>query len=120
MRGHVLPELTIGSAVGYCDHVTNKFNVGVASDRDARSYTILTENGTHISRNCIDLKCTSLQFALKPDNNVLPKTSHTVSSDANSKHAPPSVPNTNVKCTGKAKLAEKRVEVRKSNLTNSM
>ena len=86
-RGHVLPELPIGSTVCYCDHATNNFNVGVVSDRDARLYTILTENGTHISRNRIDLKCTSVQFDPKPDSNILPKTRHTVSSDANSKHA---------------------------------
>ena len=110
-RGNELPELPIGSTVGYHDYVMDKFNVGVVLDRDARSYTILMENGSHISRNCIDIKCTSVQFALKPDTNVLPKTRHTVSSDAKSKHAPPSVPNSNVKCTGKAKLTGKRVEV---------
>ena len=73
-RGHVLPELPVGSTVGYHDHATNKFSVGVVSDRNARSYTILMENGTHISRNCIDLKCTSVQFDPKPNTNVLPKT----------------------------------------------
>ena len=46
-----------------------------------------------------------------------------MSSNAKSKHAPCTNPvpsSTNIKCTGKAKLTEKRVEVRKSNLTNSM
>ena len=48
-RGHVLPELPVGSKVGYRNHVTNKFNVGIVSARDARSYTIFTENGAHVS-----------------------------------------------------------------------
>ena len=39
-RGHVLPELPVGSKVGYRNHVTNKFDVGIISARDARSYTI--------------------------------------------------------------------------------
>ena len=47
-----------------------------------------------------------------------------MSSNANLKHvhAPPTpvLSSTNVKCTGKAKLNAKRVEVRKSNLINSM
>ena len=30
-RGHVLPELHVGSKVGYRNHVTNKFNVGIIS-----------------------------------------------------------------------------------------
>ena len=30
-RDHVLPELPVGSIVGYRDHVTNKFSVGVVS-----------------------------------------------------------------------------------------
>ena len=90
----------------------NQFNVGVDSDRNARSYTILMENGTHISWNCIDLKCTSVQFDPKPSTNVLPKTRHTVSNDANLKHAPPNpVKITNVKCTGKANLTEKGINV---------
>ena len=52
-RGHVLPELSVGSTVGYHDYVTNKFNVGVVSGRDARLYTIHTENGTHISKTVL-------------------------------------------------------------------
>ena len=47
-----------------------------------------------------------------------------MSSNANLKHVhAPTTPipsSTNVKCVGKAKLTEKRVEVRKSNLTNIM
>ena len=69
------------------------------------------ENGVHVSQNHIDLKQTDAPF--EPF----------VSSNAKSKHAPPTTPvpsSTNIKCTGKAKLTEKRVEVMKSNLTNSM
>ena len=114
--GHVLQELPVGSTVGYCDHVTNKFCVGVVSNRNARSYRIFTENATHTSGNCIDLKCTSVQFDPKPNINVLPKTRQTVSSDANLKHVhgPPTTPvpsSTNVKCTGKANLTEKGINI---------
>ena len=48
-RGHVLPELPVGSKVGYRNHVTNKFDVGINSARDTRSYTIYMENGVHVS-----------------------------------------------------------------------
>ena len=48
-RGHVLPELPVGSKVGYRNYVTNKFDVGIISARDARSYTIYMENGVHLS-----------------------------------------------------------------------
>ena len=43
-RGHTLPELHVGSKVGYRDHITNRFNVGIVSARDARSYKICTEH----------------------------------------------------------------------------
>ena len=73
------------------------------------------ENGTHISRNRIDLKCTKVQFEPRPrpDTRIL-------TSDANFKHAPPNIPNTNVKCTVKANLTEKGIDIRKSNVSNSM
>ena len=80
-RGHELPELPVGSKVGYRNHVTNKFDVGIVSARDARSYTIYTENGVHVSQNCIDLKWTDAPFE--------PKTQPFVSSNAKSKHALP-------------------------------
>ena len=69
---------------------------------------IFTENGMHISRNHIDLKWTDASFE--------PRT-QPVSSFAKSQHAPPKVPNTNVKCTDKAKLILKRVEVSLISLT---
>ena len=55
-RGHTLPELPVGSKVGYRNHTTNQFNVGIISARNSRSYTICTESGTNISRNYIYLK----------------------------------------------------------------
>ena len=64
-RGHTLPELPVGSKVGYQNHVTNNFDVGIILARDARSYTIGTESGTHVSRNCIDLKQTDATFEPK-------------------------------------------------------
>ena len=81
--GHALPELPVGSKVGYRNHVTNKFNVGIVSARDAISYTIFTENGAHVSRNRINLKCTDAPFEPKTQDPV-------VSSNAKSMHAPPS------------------------------
>ena len=109
-RSHTLPELPVGSEVGYRNHITNKFDVGIVPARDARSYTICTENGTHVIRNCIDLKGIDAPF--EPRTETQP-----VSSSAKSKHATPTtVPSrTNVKCTDKAKLVAKSVEVSKSN-----
>ena len=44
-----------------------------------------------------------------------------MSNFAKSKHAPTNIPsNTNIKCTDKAKLIPKRVEVSKFNQSNSM
>ena len=70
---------------------------------------ICTENGTHVRRNCIDLKWT--------DTPSEPKTeTQPVSSNAKFKHAPTTVPySTNVKHNNKAKLIGKRVEVSNSN-----
>ena len=48
-RGYVLPELPVGTKVGYRNHVINKFDVGIISARDARSYTIYVKNGVHVS-----------------------------------------------------------------------
>ena len=111
-RGHHLPELPVGSKVGCRNHVTNKFDVGTISAGDARLYMICTEHSTHMSRNCIDLKQTDAPFEQKTE-------THPVSSNAKSKHAPTIVlSSTNVKCTAKAKLILKRVEV--SSNSNSM
>ena len=101
-RGCTLSELPVGSKVGYRNHVTNKFDAGIVSARDARSYMIHTEHSTHVSRNCIDLKWIDTPFE--------PGT-QPVSVFAKSQHAPPKVPNTNVKYTNKARLLLKRVEV---------
>ena len=74
------------------------------------------ENGVHVNQNRTDLKQTDTPFE--------PKTQPFMSSNANLKHVhAPTTPvpsSNNVKHNSKAKLTEKRVEVRKSNLTNSM
>ena len=88
-KGHTLPELPVGSIVGCHNHITNKFDVGIFSACDARSYTIFMENGTHINRNHIDLKHTNVHFEPMTITDVLPQTRHVVSKDANFKHAPP-------------------------------
>ena len=101
--------MLVGSKVGYRNHITNKFDVGIIAVRDARLYMICTENGTHVTRNHIDLKWTDAPFEPKTE-------TQPVSSNAKSKHAPSTVPSSiNVKCTDKAKLIMKRVEVSKSN-----
>ena len=55
-------ELPVGITVGYRDHTKNKFNVGIVSDRKGRSYASTTESSQNISRNCIDLKKTNVQY----------------------------------------------------------
>ena len=112
-RGHTLPELPIGSKVGYQNYITNRFDVGMVSARDAKSYMIHTEHSTHVSRNCIDLKWAEVSFEQKTE-------TQPVSNFAKSKHAPPQIHNSNVKCTAKAKFIPKRVEISKSNKSNSM
>ena len=109
-RGHTLPELPGGSKVGYRNHSTNQFNIGIISDRNSRSYTICTESGTNISRNCIDLKQTDTPFESQPQ--------PVISKFANSMHATtPNNPNNantkaNFKSSIKAKLPGKGIDVR--------
>ena len=112
-RSCTLPELPVGSKVRYRNHITNKFDVGIVSARDARLYMIHTEHGRHVSRNRIDLKQTDAPIEQKTD-------TQPVSNFAKSKHAPPQIHNSNVKCTANAKLILKRVEISKSNKSNSM
>ena len=107
-RGHTLPELPVGSKVGYRNHTTNQFNVGIISARNSRSYTIHMESGTNISRNRIDLKWTDAPFESQPHPQPV------VSNFAKSQHAPSlnTVPsststNANIKRNNKAKLIGK-------------
>ena len=105
-QGCTLKELPVGSTVGYCDHANNQFHVGVVSERQGRSYAISTENGCIISQNRIDLRQTNVPY-IQCNESV---------SYANSKHVPPTIPNTNamLKQPNKAKLLEKEITVRKS------
>ena len=43
-RGCILPELPVGSKVGYRNHTTNQFNVGIISARNSILYTICMES----------------------------------------------------------------------------
>ena len=111
-RGCTLPELPVGSKVGYRNHTTNQFNIGIISARNSRSYTICAESGTNISRNCIDLKWTNAPFESQPQ--------QVVSKFAKSQHAPsfntvPSSTSVNIKHSDKAKLIGKSVEAKSSN-----
>ena len=112
-RGCALPELPVSSKVGYRNHTTNQFNVGIILARNSRSYTIHTESGTNISRNGIDLKWTDTPFESQPQ--------PVMSKFAKSQHAPspntvPSSTNANIKHSDKTKLIGKRVEVSKSSM----
>ena len=114
-RGRTLPELLVGSKVGYRNHTTNQFNVGInnqlnvgiISARNSKLYTIHMESGTNISRNRTDLKWTNAPFESQP----------VMSKFAKSQHAPflntvPSSTNANIKHSDKAKLPGKRINVR--------
>ena len=105
-KGRTLPELPVGSKVGYRNHTTNQFNVGIISARNSRSYTIHTESGTNISRNRIDLKQTGTPFESQPQP-VVSKSQHAPSLNT----VPSSTStNANIKHSDKAKLIGKRVE----------
>ena len=99
-----MPELPVGSKVGYRNYLTNNFDIGIVSNQNDRSYTIITESGRNISRNRIDLKWTKAPFEAQP-----------VVSRIATSHAPFNNPNANVKHSGKANLIKKRVEVRQNN-----
>ena len=101
-RGCTLSELLVDSKVGYRNHTTNQFNIGIISARNSRLYTICMESGTDISRNHIDLKWTDAPFESQP----------LMSNFAKSQHAPslntvPSSTNAIIKHSDKAKLIEK-------------
>ena len=108
-RGCALRELPVGSKVGYRNHTTNQFNVGIISAKNSRSYIIHMESGTNISRNCIDLKQTDTPFKSQPQ--------PVMSKFAKSQHAPspntvPSSTSANIKHSDKAKLPGKGINVR--------
>ena len=98
-QGHTLPELPVGSKVGYRNHLTNNFDIGIVSDQNDRSYTIIMESGRNISRNRIDLKWTKAPF--KP-----------VVSRIATSYAPPNNPSTNAKHSDKANLTKEREKIR--------
>ena len=111
-HGRNMEELPVGSTVGYCDHTNNQFHIGVVSDREGRSYVISTETGRKISQNRIDLRCTNVPYICKESVSY---------ANPNSKHVSPPIPdkvtNANVKQPNKAKLLEKEISVRKSNIS---
>ena len=98
-QGHTLPELPVGSKVGYRNHLTNNFDIGIVSDQNDQLYTIITESGRNISRNRIDLKRTKAPFE--------PVVSRIATS-----HAPSNNPSTNAKHSDKANLTKEREKIR--------
>ena len=113
-----MPEIPVGSTVGFSDHTTNIYKIGLVAKHSARSYTILTENGNHISRNRIDLKCTSVQF----EPNVLPHTKthdKPLSTNANKS---PTTPSTNIKHVPNASAISKGMtsSTQKTNTESNM
>ena len=112
-RGKLLPELPVCSKVGYRNHITNNYDIGIATAWNARSYQICTEHGTHISHNHVDLK--HMDALYEP----CTKPSQTMSNFAKSSHAnanPP--PPSNIKQDDKAKLTDRRISVSKTNPSN--
>ena len=99
-----MPELPVGSKVGYRNHLTNNFDIGIISDQNDRSYTITTESGKNISRNHIDLKWTKAPF--EP---IVSKVArlHVLSHNSNNPN-----PNTNVKHTDTENLMKESVKAR--------
>ena len=61
-QGCTLKELPVGSTVGYHDHTSNQFHVGVVLGREGWLYAISTESGRIISRNRIDLRQTNVPY----------------------------------------------------------
>ena len=112
-RGKLLPELPVGSKVGYRNHITNNYDIGIFTAWNARLYQICTEHGTHISRNRIDLKCMDAPY--EPHT----KPSQTMSNFAKSLHANANPPLPyNIKQDDKAKLIDRRISVNKTNPSN--
>ena len=112
-RGKLLPELPVGSKVGYRNHITNNCDIGIVTAWNTRLYQICTEHGTHISHNCVDLKHTDALY--EPHT----KLSQTVSNFAKSLHANANPPlPSNIKQDNKAKLVDRRISVSKTNSSN--
>ena len=100
-QGHTLPELPVGSKVGYRNYLTNNFDIGIVSDQNDQSYTIITESGRNTSRNRIDMKWTKAPFEAQP-----------VMSRIATLHAPSNKPSTNAKHSNKAHLTKEREKIR--------
>ena len=112
-REKLLPELPVGSKVGFRNHITNSYDIGIVTAWNARLYQICTEHGTHISCNHIDLKRMDAQY--EPHT----KPSQTVSNFAKSSHANANPPlPSNIKQDDKAKLIDRRISVSKTNSSN--
>ena len=43
-KGKLLPELSVGSKVGYRNHITINYDIGIVTARNARLYQIFTEH----------------------------------------------------------------------------
>ena len=105
-QSHTMPELPVGSKVGYRNHLTNSFDIGIVSDRNDQSYTIIMESGRNI-RNRIDLKWTEAPF-------------EPVVSRITTSHAPSNNPSTNAKHSDKANLTKEREKIRTHTTTYKM
>ena len=116
-KGKLLPELPVGSTVGYRNHITNNYDIGIVTAWITRSYQICTEHSTHISHNHIDLKYTNAPYEPWYEPHTIP--SQTVSNFAKSLHANANPPlPSNIKKDDKAKLIDRRISVSKTNSSN--
>ena len=105
-KGKLLPELPLGSKVGYRNHITNNYDIGIVTAWNARLYQICTEHGTHISHNRVDLK--HMDALYKPHT----KPSQTVSNFAKSLHANSNPPlPSNIKQVDNAKVLARLIQV---------
>ena len=48
-HGRNMEELPVSSTVGYHDHTSNQYHIGIVSEREGRSNVISTETGRKIS-----------------------------------------------------------------------
>ena len=105
--------MPVGSKVGYRNHITNNYDIGIVTAWNARLYQICTEHSTHISHNRVDLK--HMDAPYEPH----AKPSQTVGNFAKSLHANTNPPfPSNVKQDDKATLIGRRISVSKTNSSN--
>ena len=62
---HDLPVIPIGSNVTFLDHRSGEWYPAKVQNWEAHSYILTTEQGDTISRNCVDIRPTNVNFTLQ-------------------------------------------------------